>query len=232
MRIFLFFVIILNLLYAGWEYLSPGQYVESVPALASDLKTLRLLNEVRDEVKQAEPLLQWQDVSSSAAEVVLKTPTPVRVEAPTCYTLGPFRDKKMLNELQASLKEYVEDMAVRKRVEAQKHRYWVYVPQLPSRKQARAMAKQLRAKNINDFYIVSSGGSKNSISLGHFKQASHASRRMNRMLALGFKAQTRIIYRDLDIYWLDYQVKQDVSAEFTPDKYTSEGVSLLVRECG
>jgi len=238
MRVLLIFIIILNLLYAGWEYLNPADNRNYIGPMPDNLKTLELLNE--PELVAASPEANANDNETSEKEVAEEAVsvnkseemTSAGVDKTSCYTLGPFKDKNIMQQLRETIAEYVTDMSVRKRQESEKHRYWVYVPALPDRKQAKLIAKQLRQKGLNDFYIVLSGKAKNSISLGHFREPKHANLRVKRVIGLGFKAEIDVIYRDYDIYWLDYKV-DEVSGKpgFTVEEYISEGVSQLSRDC-
>ncbi|RDH85181.1 MAG: hypothetical protein DIZ80_02565 [endosymbiont of Galathealinum brachiosum] len=236
MRILLVFIVILNLLYAGWQYLSPVGVGGVILPMAEGLKVLELLDEGDvDEVKSIEESLQSvkDEKTDITADLQLdENIEQIKSEQVSCFTLGPFKDKSIMQQLRESIAEYVTDVSVRKRQESEKHRYWVYVPAMPDRKQAKLMAKKLRQKKINDFYIVLSGEAKNSISLGHFREPKHANRRMKKVADLGFKAEINVIYREYDIYWLDYQVKgKEEGGEFSVDEYISDGVSQLMREC-
>ena len=237
MRILLVFIIILNLLYAGWEYLSPAVVNNVIPPMADNLKTLELLHEVKTaespDVETGLGLEIKNNEVKSGSIVDIDVDSGLKaVDAVSCYTLGPFKDESIMRQLRESIAEYVTDISVRKRQESEKHRYWVYVPAMPDRKQARLVAKKLRQKKVNDFYIVLSGDAKNSISLGHFREPKHANRRMKRVVDLGFKVEINVIYRDYDIYWLDYQVETVNGAPgFSVDEYISDGVSQLFRAC-
>ena len=239
MRILLIFIVILNVLYAGWEYVNPARKVDYVPPLPDNLMTLELLHEERAQALKksvaeagvevgvkSSPLEQDELLVTEAHEIKKNDPV-------SCYTLGPFKDESIMQQLRESIAEHVTDISVRKRQESEKHRYWVYIPALSSRKQAKLVAKQLRLKKINDFYIVLSGDAKNSISLGHYREPVHANRRVKVVTKLGLKAEIKIIYRDYDVYWLDYQVEEaDGGVSFSVDEYVSDGVSQLARECG
>jgi len=241
MRILLIFIILLNLLYAGWEYISPTDATDTIPPMADDLTVLELLHEAEPKMQQP-PETESQGEAISDAGIQLssvETESEVAIDSGTqlvssisCYTLGPFRDKDIMQQLRESITEYVTNVSVRKRQESEKHRYWVYVPATGGRKQAKLMAKKLRQKEINDFYIVLSGSAKNSISLGHYREPKHANRRVKRVTGLGFNAQVKVIYREYDIYWLDYEVNAvNGVAGFSVDEYISEGVSQIVRDC-
>ena len=239
MRILLIFIIILNLLYAGWQYLSPTGIAGVVAPMPEGLKTLELLRENKaNEIVSNETALQ-RVLSRKAEKKDVSVSLPAgkklgsdKSKLVSCYTLGPFKDENIMQQLRESIAEYVTDLSVRKRQESEKHRYWVYMPALSSRKQAKLMAKKLREEQLNDFYIVLSGNAKNSISLGHFRDPKHANRRMKQLVDLGFKAEINVIYREYDIYWLDYQVIMlEGELGFSVDEYISDGVSQLVREC-
>ena len=237
MRIFLVFIVVLNLLYAGWEYLNPMSSKEIVPPLADNLKTLELLNEDKIKVLKVAGKARKHEVEQAldkppAVPDVVEAGSAVIPTSATCYTLGPFKDENIMLQLRDSIAEFVTDLSVRKRQQSIKHRYWVYVPALSGKKQAKLMAKKLRQKQIDDFYIVLRGSEKNSISLGHFREPTHANRRMKKVADLGFNAQIKVIYREYDIYWLDYRVETGSGESgFTVDEYISEGVSQLIRDC-
>jgi len=247
MRLLLIFLIILNLLYAGWQYLKPVHDDGAIPPLADNLKTLELLHELRAvedtlQAREAEVLTKTAEVAAETiaevteeqlvADIAIDSALNESANALRCYTLGPFKDQNIMQQVRESLSEHVSDVKVRKRQESEKHRYWVYIPAQSSREQAKALAKQLRASKIKDFYIVLSGDTKNGISLGHFREQSHANRRMKRVSEMGFEVGINVIYRDYDVYWLDYQlVSNQGSTEFTVGEYVSEGVSALSREC-
>jgi len=245
MRILLIFIIILNLLYAGWEYISPTAVTDVIPPMADDLTALELLHEAEPgmqpgmqqlpEIENLSEVVSDTGIQLSAVEadsgVVINSGTK-SISSISCYTLGPFRDENIMQQLRESITEYVTNVSVRKRQESEKHRYWVYVPAVGGRKKAKLMAKKLRQKDVNDFYIVLSGSAKNSISLGHYREPKHANRRVKRVTGLGFNAQVKVIYREYDIYWLDYEVDAvNGVAGFSVDEYISEGVSQIARDC-
>ncbi len=240
MRILLVFIVVLNLLYAGWVYLNPGHSTDGVPPLPDNLKTLELLREsdtVAQQtaaVKDSLPIVAAADADGTEiieAENALAEKISKPVKSVACYTLGPFRDKNIMQQLRDSMAEHVSKISVRKRQESVKHRYWVFIPALPNRKRAKLMAEKLRKRNINDFYIVFSGQAKNRISLGHYREPKHANRRMKQVTGLGFKTEVDVVYRNYDIYWLDYQLDDTGKVDLPIDEYLNEGVSQLAREC-
>ncbi len=232
MRTLLVFIVVLNLLYAGWEYLNPTVKVNELKPLATSLKRLQLLNEEKINALKAASMSRNDVADNQQQKLPDDMPVTESSEITTCYTLGPFKDENIMLQLRDSIAEYVNGLSVRKRAETVKHRYWVYVPALANKKLAKLTAKKLRKKHINDFYIVLSGGEKNSISLGHFREPKHANRRMKKVQNLGFKAEIKVIYREYDIYWLDYQIEStEGESGFSVEEYISDGVSQLERAC-
>jgi hypothetical protein len=234
MRLVLILVAI-NILYAGWEYLRPSDAGSQPPPIDSRLARLQLLHEREAMVETGRGLNDKSGAAVATEESVQQAqpqPRPETVLAkPKCYTLGPFKDRKIMQRVSESMAEQVDDISLRTLQESEKHRYWVYIPAAKSMAAARQVAEQLRAKDFRDFYIVLRGDARNSISLGHFKQAEHASRRLKKVTDMGFEADIEIIYRDYDVYWLDYRVAGNEDVQAVADNYLAEGVSRITRPC-
>jgi len=241
MRLFLVFIVLLNLLYAAWQFLSPSVTDNSIAPLPDNLQTLELLRETRvspetEGVNNEDQQRAGENSAELAIDNVALDDADKEAElvelVASCYTLGPFKDKEIMQQLKISLSEHVQNMSVRKLSESEKHRYWVYIPSLGSRKRARQMVERLRGSQIKDFYIILNGDARNGVSLGHFKEQLHANRRFKKVKDLGFNAEIKVIYRDFDVYWLDYQFAGDqVEGSFSIQEYATEGVSQLERQC-
>jgi len=227
MKLFFVFLLILNLLFAGWQYLQPMKYKPLVKPLSVDLEQLELLAEV----KENPPVIK-----SETTELIIETQeiidTSVPVDDDLCYTLGPFKDEETLQQVQGALSEKVLDVAVRKREERRQHRYWVYLPAFESRAKAIEVSKKLAQKNIKDYYIVRSGNLDKGISLGHFKEKSYADRRVKNLKKQGFDANIEVIYRNFNIFWLDYRLadKQNESTDYI-NEFMLGDVTILDRDC-
>ena len=228
MRTFFVFLLVLNLLFAAWQYFNPAKSELSVKPLPESLTPVRLINEA----KEGAPLL----VQSSAPieKPLLSLPEPMAQEPAVvdCYTLGPFKDEGSINKAKKVLAERLDRMAIRKIEESERHRYWVYLPALENRKAAIAKSKDLAKRKIKDYYIVRSGEHNNGISLGHFKEKSHADRRVKKLIDLGFNAKMDVIYRRYNLYWLDYEANNEIQEhDVLIDSVTVDGVSRLTRAC-
>ena len=222
MRIFFLLLLMLNLLFAAWQYYSPEKAVKGVAPLSDRLERLVLLREV-------EPVMAIeQEVIESVNEEVPEQKVLTRL----CYTLGPYTDKDVVTQIESQISNQVVDFIVREREEQELHRYWIYIPGHKDRASARELSKALAKKNIKDYYIIQKGDKKNSISLGHFKEKPNADTRVKEVSRLGFKPEIEVIYRSYKLYWLDYSLEDD-SAEIESkiQEYLIDGVTLLDRQC-
>jgi hypothetical protein len=224
MRVFFLFLFIINLLIAFWFYSQPAINNSPPRPMPDDLDRLILLGEGNTRhVAAAAPL--------TAAK---EKPVKVReVNAPTvqCYTLGPFKDEIKLQQASAQLAGQVLNINVRKREESQRHRYWVYLPVMPSRASAIDKSKKLAQARISDYYIVRSGAKKNAISMGHYKEKQHADRRVSRLKKQGFAIEMEVIFRQINIFWLDYSIDGSKRLSGGGGEYLPDGVTRLYRSC-
>lgn len=232
MRLILILVAV-NILYAGWEYLRPADAGSQPPPVDTRLVRLQLLHEreAAVDVLEATDELADQSLAADKLAATAQAEQPGNAVKPMCYTLGPFKDRKIMQRVSESMAEQVDDISLRTLQESEKHRYWVYIPAAADMAAVKKVAAQLRAKDFRDFYIVLRGDARNSISLGHFKEAEHASRRLKKVTDMGFDADIEIIYRDYDVYWLDYRVAGNEDAPAVADNYLAEGVSRITRPC-
>ena len=94
------------------------------------------------------------------------------------------------------------------------------------------MARKLKQSKLKDFYVVLGGETKNSISLGHFKEPAYANRRARKVSQLGFDASIEVIYKKYNVHWIDYRAaKDDAELESMINNHVSEGVSRINRSC-
>lgn len=219
MRIFLLFLVVLNLVYGVWQFYLPVSQEEKLPALPKDLKSLVLLSEVEPvNIKLVE-----------GADRPVKEPPPKTI---SCFTLGPFRDDAVSQKAMEMLEGKVDKLKDRVREENEQQRYWVYIPSLKNRDEAIAKSKLLAKKQIKDYYIIRSGAKNNGISLGHFREKVHAYRRLEYLKSLGFEAEIEPIYQTYTVHWLDYQLSGERPEEMEVlHEFLEDGVARLERVC-
>jgi len=227
MRVLFYCLLMLNLLYAGWEYVKPAPKGFAVEVLPEGLKALELLDVVVEE--SVDEALSDSEILAVDINGIMEEKKAVSL---SCFTLGPFKNELIVRQIRESMAEDIKDIKVRVLEESEKHRYWVYVPSLSNRKEAKAVARKLKQAKLKDYYVVLSGKTKNSISLGHFKEPEYANRRAKKVRQLGFDASVEVIYKKYNIHWIDYRAsKGDLELKSKINNYVSEGVSRLDRSC-
>ena len=223
MRVFVIFLLIINILIGAWFYMQPVKDNLPSRSMPERLKSLTLLSEVSVQYEAGQSIVASGRVAEEEKSVD-KLDEPIM----RCFTLGPFKDEMALKQASEQLAEWALDMNVRKREESERHRYWVYLPAMSSRAKAINKSKRLGKAKIKDYYIVHSGDKKNAISLGHFKEKKHADHRVSRLKRHGFDTKMEVIFRKFDVFWLDYGIEGGgkLSAE-----YLIDGVTRLDRSC-
>ncbi len=123
-----------------------------------------------------------------------------------CLALGPFATPQDLRSARQALSAQTVRMRSRQEQTSQTSGWWVYLPAAGSRAQALAVARQLAARNINDYFVVSAGDQPNTISLGLFKDPANARKRRDEVAAAGFPARMSERSESVPEYWLDLVV--------------------------
>ncbi|HEY0198154.1 MAG TPA: SPOR domain-containing protein [Rhodanobacter sp.] len=139
---------------------------------------------------------------------------PGRPISYTCLALGPFATPQDLRRARQSLAAQATRMRSRQEQTTQASGWWVYLPAAGNRAQALALARQLGAQHIGDYFVVSSGDHSNTISLGLFKEPANARKRRDDVTAAGFPA--RMSERDESVpeYWLDLVMTDNNEADW------------------
>lgn len=214
MRLLFLFLLLVNGAFAGLLYWGPAPDRQQLADLPTKVATIEMINEIA-------PVSEVHSGPVSALPGISQ-----------CYTLGPFKDQSGMLVIMDALRGRVADAIQRSKQESRHHRYWVYIPAQKNRQEAIAMSRRLARNKVKDYYIVRGGDRNNSISLGHFKEKVHADRRIKSLKQLGFDVQIEPIYRQYELYWLDYTVPAGSHIEegfwsaLLPD-----GVSRLKRDC-
>lgn len=123
-----------------------------------------------------------------------------------CLALGPFDTPQDLRSARQALDGHVARMRSRQQQTTQPSAWWVYLPAVASRAQALQEARQLAAKNIDDYFVVGSGDQANTVSLGLFRDPANARKRLDQVIAAGFPARMSERSESVPEYWLDLAV--------------------------
>ena len=189
------FLACLNLGVALWWWLHRDYVPPVPPAQEEGTGTLVLLGEA-----EAPPPTDLADVGA--------VPVPMPAAA-ACLSIGPFGTPAELRGAMSALTPLVARIQFRE-VAAQALRgYRVYLPAAGNREEALAAARQLAARGVRDYYVVTAGNQQNSISLGLFRERANADRRRAEIAGLGFAPEVTERVEDLPVYWLDVAVRPD-----------------------
>jgi hypothetical protein len=190
----LLFVLLTALNIAVGAWLLLGQpYARGGTPSDPDVAELRLLSEL------PEP-------GPAATAAIPAAVTPPRNLSYSCVALGPFATPQDLRNARQALSAQATRMRSRQEQASQTSGWWVYLPAAGSRAQALAVARQLGARNIDDYFVVSSGDQPNTISLGLFKDPANARKRRDEVVAAGFPARMSERSESVPEYWLDLVV--------------------------
>jgi hypothetical protein len=120
-----------------------------------------------------------------------------------CHTLGPFSTQAELRRVMDVLTPVAERIQYREGRQIANRGFWVFIPPLPTRSEALALARQLSARGIRDYYVVTAGDQENTVSLGLFRDPENAERRRAEVAALGFDPQLRARSEEQAVWWVD-----------------------------
>jgi len=194
----LLFVLLTALNIAVGAWLLLGQpYARGGTPSDPGVAELRLLSELPEPGPAA---------TATAAPPAPAMVTPSRNLSYSCLALGPFATPQDLRNARQALSAQATRMRSRQEQASQTSGWWVYLPAAGSRTQALAVARQLAARDINDYFVVSSGDQPNTISLGLFKDPANARKRRDEVTAAGFPARMSERSESVPEYWLDLVV--------------------------
>jgi hypothetical protein len=214
-RTFAVFLLALNVAAFAFAYLNPKPQLVLPQAIEPNIQALVLLSE-RDEAQMRAAALSVrpaatsvEQANASAAGRVIPAAAPTNVaaidSAQYCERIGPLTEAEAAASLRARLGTLSAAAEVKEVAELQLRGYWVYLPQSPDREAALALARQLSAGGIRDYYVVTAGENENTISLGMFHDAVNADKRVRQVAALGFQPK-RIERGDTETrYWVEYR---------------------------
>ncbi|HEX5755568.1 MAG TPA: SPOR domain-containing protein [Arenimonas sp.] len=159
-----------------------------------------------------QPLTQAEGVPPLAllAEVPELPPLPAVAEhSGSCLSLGPFTDVEAMREAMARLTPAVARIQMRELPGSQLLGYRVFLPPAADREAAMETARQLVARGIRDYYLVSAGEQRHAISLGMFRDLGNAERRREELRAAGFAPQLEPRSEDGLQWWIDFESEAD-----------------------
>lgn len=212
LRLLFVLLIALNIAVGAWLLLGQN---ETHAGFATDpgVPKLRLLSEIpppaattAHAASVAAPATAPVPAMASASATA-NAPAPASPNANAlsyaCMALGPFATQEDLRIARNALGPQAQRMRARQEQTTQTRGWWVHLPPNPNHAAALAQARQLGARNIQDYFVVSAGDNQNTVSLGLFKDPANARKRRDEIVAAGFPAQMSERTETVPEYWLD-----------------------------
>ena len=124
-------------------------------------------------------------------------------ERPACMSLGPFGTPAELRAAMNALTPLAARIQYREVPATEVRGYRVFLSAAASREEALAAARQLAARGVRDYYVVTAGDQENTVSLGLFRDLANAEKRRDELSAQGFAAVLEPRTEDAAQWWID-----------------------------
>lgn len=194
MKWIIYTLLLVNLGFGLWHYRSVELNGAQAPVDDDNLR-LVLVKEYLAQQEQAVEVPNGEDTATR------------------CNTLGPFKNKKAANAIRKELISLGISAERRMSKDNTRKGFWVLIPPETTRKLARAHIRELKDKEVKDYFLVVTGEQANAVSLGVFSRSDLAQRRYDEIKALGFKVKIRRVNLPLREYWLDWPKDQQLLPE-------------------
>lgn len=226
MRWFFISLLLLNVLYFGWELdrQTKSDHRNAVRLLnvPNDSQLLRLLAEqdsgaypkpaIKTEPVEIESIAQGQDLTDyEVDESELATELPAiditdlhaRSDEAYCFSFGPLPEEILATGLSDWFKSRRASATIRYTDEQGKKLFWIYLAPQESRAGAMDIIFELRKKGVSDYRLISRGNLQNAISLGLFSSQASVNDRLRELEKKGYKPVVVPYYNGKRIYWVD-----------------------------
>jgi hypothetical protein len=211
-------LLLMNLGVAVWWWLRPAPVEHRPPASEAGVPALALLSEVEAAGRIA-------DAPERAGE-----PEPVGGNpGQRCLRIGPFLTQADLRRAIGALTPAVDRIQFRENRVLTNRGFWVFLPAQDTREAALAAARQLSARGLRDYYVVTAGDRENTISLGLFRDRPNAETRLREVQALGFAPQLQERREETPNYWIELAAAQEMDWRARLGGYA--GVESQLMDC-
>lgn len=190
LRAVILLLVCMNLGVASWWTWHREPPVPRLPATERGIASLKLLSEA-----ESPPALPAADELAAAPDAL--------DAAAYCLSIGPFQTPADLRKAMNVLIPLVSRIQFRETPATAVRGYRVFLPAAGSRAQALATARELAAKGITDYYVVTAGDQQNTVSLGVFRDLDNAKQRHDQIAALGYNNVMEPRTEDVPQWWID-----------------------------
>lgn len=205
-RAFGVWLAVLNLGVAAWWWLHQAPVRAELPMTEVSIPALKL---VAEEV--------GRQTSTGGAE--LQAAAQPLSDFPVCLRIGPFASPAEVRMGMDRLMPHVGEIQYREAQATSLDGYRVFLPATPTYQAALENARVLESRGIQEYYIVTSGPQRNTVSLGLFKDLQNAEKRRDEIVALGFNVQLETRTDAAPEWWIEARVARgfDAASVFPAD---------------
>jgi hypothetical protein len=189
LRALVLLLVCMNLGVGLWWGLHHDHAVRQLPATEPGVGSLTLLRET-------------ERANLPAAAELEDAPTPLE-DMTVCLSLGPFQTPADLRAAMGRLMPQVGRIQFRELPATALRGYRVFLPAAANRATALASARELAARGLRDYYVVTAGEQQNTVSLGLFRDLDNARRRQAEVAALGYVATVEARTEAVPQWWVD-----------------------------
>lgn len=173
--------------------------------------------------KEAAPPPAAERATRMATAPVERKPAPASNPGP-CFVIGPFTESVDATSAVMQLKERSLPAKVRSQQEQVAKGYWVFVPPLATREEAKQVLRQLQINSIDSF-IVTKGNKTNALSVGIYGELSAAEARRDELRAKGFEVELEERASASTEFWVQVPVDADKDTLNEIEKALAGGAS-------
>jgi len=182
MRILIIALVTLNILYFVGVYLFSVAFDRPPPLKEPNIPTIRLL-------------------TMNASGGVVSSSNRINE---TCFTLGPYNIENTARLIAERISQTGRAVKVKRQQTDRIQKYFVFLPQLPSRAAAEKVVADIKQNKIKEYAIIESGPYKNAIALGTFSDLDKARRHTEYVRFLGYDAKHTEQKQRATVYWVSY----------------------------
>ena len=239
-------LVLVNAVFFSWCFFGASQNsgtADVVPTVAearasstlvaqSDAARITLLEELAG---RTSPGVNLADVSSDSAPMSLlpKADQGADTYGALCYWAGPLGSDIQRDLLIKRLKGLRIDVSEHVSRSSGDRRYWVYLPPMASRGEAKQQLAALQARNI-DSYLIRKGERKNGISLGLYSRADLATGKVDELRAIGWQPEVDAYTQTVSQQWIAASKRQvdAVGEGILPRMLKNKsGVTIIEKKC-
>lgn len=141
-----------------------------------------------------------------------KVMAPAAVIPELCTLLGPFDEVLKAEYVVEGLAALGVLGALEKLEIPGEPGYWVFLPPLPSRKEALRKLHELQAKGV-DSYVIPKGDIVNGISFGMYSRSGSAEVRLAEVKKFGYEAEIKEVPRSYEELWVVVQPTESIKLD-------------------